>query len=121
MEPPKSGQAKPQLTRAGKERGRSRHMMARMLHGCIEPSLAFPDWTSDFGRQAPLEVEVGPGRGAFALDHAALHPEIDLVAIETRRSDCELIRGRAARRGLRNPPVLPGAAQLLPPPFFPPG
>jgi tRNA (guanine-N7-)-methyltransferase len=89
-----------------------------VLQGCVEPSEGFPDWERDFGRRAPLEVEVGPGRGAFALDHAARHPEVDLVAVETRRSDCELIRARAARRGLRNLAVIQGDAKLLLPRLF---
>ena len=64
-------------------------------HGCAVPGETFPDWSRDFGRVAPLELEIGPGRGGFALDHAAVHREIDLVCIETRRADCELIRSRA--------------------------
>src|SRR3954454_23767275 len=92
-----------------------------MLHGCALPSELFPDWRRDFGRDAPLELEIGPGRGAFALDHAGLHPEVDLVLVETRRSDCELIRARAARRGLGNLIVLQGDAKLLLPRLFPPG
>jgi tRNA (guanine-N7-)-methyltransferase len=92
-----------------------------MLFGCLEPTEAFPDWRRDFGRDAPLELEIGPGRGAFALDHAARHPELDLVVIETRRSDCELIRARAAKRGLGNLMVLQGDAKLLIPRLFPPG
>ena len=87
----------------------------------MEPEEAFPDWERDFGRKAPLELEIGPGRGAFALDHAARHPELDLVVIETRRSDCELIRARASKRGLRNLMVLHGDARLLLPRLFPPG
>jgi tRNA (guanine-N7-)-methyltransferase len=92
-----------------------------MPYGCREPHELYPDWKRDFGREAPLELEIGPGRGGFALDHAARHPEIDLVAIESRRSDCELIRGRATRRGLRNLMVLQGDAKLLAPRLFPPG
>jgi tRNA (guanine-N7-)-methyltransferase len=91
-----------------------------MLSGCIDPHEVFPDWKRDFGRTAPLELEIGPGRGAFALDHAERHPEIDLIVIETRRSDCELIRARAAKRGLRNLMVLHGDARLLVPRLFPP-
>jgi|SRR5436190_4146246 len=89
--------------------------------GCQEPEEVYPDWERDFGRVAPLELEIGPGRGAFALDHAARHPELDLVVIESRRSDCELIRARAAKRGLRNLMVLQGDAKLLVPRLFPPG
>jgi tRNA (guanine-N7-)-methyltransferase len=92
-----------------------------MLCGCAEPSELWPDWRRDFGREAPLELEIGPGRGAFALDHVHKHPEIDLVAIETRRSDCELIRTRARRRELSNLMVLHGDAKLLVPRLFPPG
>jgi len=92
-----------------------------MPYGCREPHELYPDWERDFGRAAPLELEIGPGRGAFALDHAARHPGIDLVAIESRRSDCELIRARAAKRGLRNLVVLQGDARLLIPRLFPPG
>jgi tRNA (guanine-N7-)-methyltransferase len=93
------------------------------LHGCPLPGELFPDWPRDFGRQGPqqLELEIGPGRGAFALDHAARHPEIDLVAIETRRADVEQLRVRAARRGLGNLLVLQGDSRLLLPRCFAPG
>jgi tRNA (guanine-N7-)-methyltransferase len=90
-------------------------------HGCALPQDLFPDWRSDFGRVAPLELEIGPGRGGFALHHAAAHPEIDLVCIETRRADCELIRARMAQRGLTNLLVLQGDAKLLVPRLFPNG
>jgi tRNA (guanine-N7-)-methyltransferase len=92
-----------------------------VAHGCALPLQAFPEWERDFGRAAPRELEIGPGRGSFALDHAAAHPEIDLVAVETRRSDCELIRERARARGLRNLIVLQGDAKLLVPRLFRPG
>ena len=90
-------------------------------HGCAVPGEAFPDWARDFGRPAPLELEIGPGRGGFALDHASAHRELHLVCIETRRSDCELIRARAVQRGLRNLAVLQGDAKMLLPRLFPPG
>src|SRR2546430_14054901 len=89
-------------------------------HGCALPDDGFPDWSREFGRVAALELEIGPGRGGFALDHAAAHPEVDLVCIETRRADCELIRSRAAERGLANLIVLQGDAKLLLPWLFAP-
>jgi tRNA (guanine-N7-)-methyltransferase len=91
-------------------------MNGNMIHGCAEPGAIFPDWGP-----RPLEVEIGPGRGGFALDHAAAHPEIELVLIETRRADCELIRGRAGKRGLGNVQVVQGDARLLLPRLFVPG
>jgi tRNA (guanine-N7-)-methyltransferase len=93
-------------------------------HGCALPSQSRPDWPRDFGRgplQQRLHLEVGPGRGGFALDFSQAHPELDLVAIETRRSDCEEIRRRAQRRGLANLIVLQGDAKLLLPRCFAPG
>jgi tRNA (guanine-N7-)-methyltransferase len=87
-------------------------------HGCALPGDLFPDWRRDFGRAAPLQLEVGPGRGGFALGHAAAHPEVDLVCIETKRSDCELIRARAAQRALSNLMVIQGDAKLLIPRLF---
>jgi tRNA (guanine-N7-)-methyltransferase len=90
-------------------------------HGCALPQESFPDWAGEFGRAAALELEIGPGRGGFALEHAAAHPEIDLVCIETRRSDCERIRARAKRRRLTNLVVLQGDAKLLIPRLFQPG
>jgi tRNA (guanine-N7-)-methyltransferase len=84
-----------------------------MISGPLEPGVIWPDWGA-----RPVEVEIGPGRGAFALDHAALHPDRLLVAIETRRSDCELIRSRARKRGLDNLEVLHGDARLLLPRMF---
>jgi tRNA (guanine-N7-)-methyltransferase len=91
--------------------------------GCALPSELYPDWPRDFAREGPqrLELEIGPGRGAFALDHAAAHPELDLVAIETRRSDVEEMRRKAARRALRNLIVFHGDAKVLVPRFFAPG
>ena len=83
-----------------------------------------PDWPLEFarGRSAQLlHLEIGPGRGGFALDFARAHNELDLIAIETRRSDCEEIRAKAKKRGLPNLLVLQGDAKLLAPRCFRPG
>jgi len=99
--------------------------MTEPLHTCAHPDEQFPDWARDFARASAaeqrLELEIGPGRGGFALDHAAAHPELDLVAIETRRSDVEEIREKAHKRGLTNLLVFQGDAKLLVPRFFRPG
>ncbi|MBS2023864.1 MAG: tRNA (guanosine(46)-N7)-methyltransferase TrmB [Deltaproteobacteria bacterium] len=92
-------------------------------HTCAHPDELRPDWPRDFLRTGAqrLELEIGPGRGAFALDHAKAHPELDLVAIETRRSDVEEIRERAHKRGIRNLMVFHGDAKVLVPRWFGPG
>lgn len=89
--------------------------LAPREHSCAPPGELFPDWRRDFGRQGEqrLGLEIGPGHGHFALDHAAAHPELDLVVIETRRADVELIRERAGKRGLPNLIALHGDAKLL--------
>ena len=91
-------------------------------HTCAAPGELFPDWRREFARGPEfaqrLELEIGPGHGAFALDHAAAFPAIDLIAIETRRADVELIRARAGKRGLGNLMVLQGDARLLLPRLF---
>jgi tRNA (guanine-N7-)-methyltransferase len=89
-----------------------------MQFGCPAPGEVFPDWAGVFGNPNPVELEIGPGRGAFALDHAALHPSRNLICIESRRADCELIRARAARRGLGNLHMIHGDAKLLLPRSF---
>jgi tRNA (guanine-N7-)-methyltransferase len=48
----------------------------------------------------PIELEIGPGRGMFALQWAELHPESRLVALEIRRKLAD---------GARRPPRGEGA------------
>jgi tRNA (guanine-N7-)-methyltransferase len=89
---------------------------------CAPPGDCFPDWPRDFGRQGPqrLELEIGSGRGSFALQHALAHPELDLVAVEQRRSDAEWLRLRASKHRVQNLIVLQGDARLLLPRCFAP-
>lgn len=88
-------------------------MLATMLYGCAEPLTDFPQW----GPRA-VEVEIGPGHGGFALDYASKHPGVLLVAVETRKSDCQLIRQRALKRSVENLEVYQGDAKLLLPRMF---
>ena len=55
-----------------------------------------------FGRRAPLEVELGAGRGDFIIDYAAERPERDFLAVELAASVARVLALRAARRGLDN-------------------
>jgi tRNA (guanine-N7-)-methyltransferase len=55
-----------------------------------------------FGRAAPLEVEVGSGKGLF-LETAALEmPQHDFLGIEVSRKYARFTAARLARRGLSN-------------------
>lgn len=40
------------------------------------------DFAAMFGRAAPVEMEIGTGKGAFLLNRARAHPERDFFGIE---------------------------------------
>ncbi len=52
--------------------------------------------------EAPLEIEIGSGRGEFILDWAAQHPDMHFLAFEVKTKLIRRIAGRAQRRGLEN-------------------
>ncbi|MEM1023837.1 MAG: tRNA (guanosine(46)-N7)-methyltransferase TrmB [Myxococcota bacterium] len=55
-----------------------------------------------FGREAPVEVDLGCGGGALITERARRHPGRDFVGLEVRRPLVEQIRVRAQREGLSN-------------------
>ena len=59
-----------------------------------------------FGNRRPVEVEVGPGKGAFLLDRARQRPEINLLGIEWVPAYAHYAADRAHRAGLGNVRVL---------------
>lgn len=93
--------------------------MDEVVSGPVEPHERYPDWAELLGASRPLHVEIGSGRGHFALDFAATQP-VNLVAIEQRRSDCDELRRRRDARGLTNLEVIQGDARLFLPRFFRP-
>jgi len=60
------------------------------------------DPSQAFGRACPLELELGVGKGRFAIAWAAAHPEIGLLGVERARKYLELAALRAARAGVGN-------------------
>ncbi len=68
-----------------------------------EPEDAGPiDLAALFGRRAPVELEIGTGKGRFLMESAAARPERDFLGLEIEREYAILVRERAARRGLAN-------------------
>ena len=65
------------------------------------------DLVSLFGRAAPVELEIGTGKGRFLLESAAAHPERSWLGLEIETEYCVLARLRAARRGLSNVRIEP--------------
>lgn len=60
------------------------------------------DWREVFGRTAPVEVEVGIGKGRFLLAVAAARPEVDHLGIEWANKYLRIAESRARKRGLSN-------------------
>lgn len=61
----------------------------------MDPAAIFP-------RRAPLEIEIGAGRGDFILGYAAAHPERNFVAVELSGTISRLLAVRCGRSGLAN-------------------
>jgi tRNA (guanine-N7-)-methyltransferase len=59
-----------------------------------------------FGRQAPLEVEIGSGRARFLVAAARANPAHDFLGLERALSYYRVCRERVARAGLANARVL---------------
>jgi tRNA (guanine-N7-)-methyltransferase len=66
-----------------------------------------------FGRKAPLEVEVGSGKGLFLTSAAAQTPERDFLGIELALRYARHVAGRLAQRSLPNAIVVHGNAQRV--------
>lgn len=61
-----------------------------------------PDWSRAFGRRLALEVDLGCGRGHYALARARSAPDSGVVAIDTRDKWIREIRQRARLEELAN-------------------
>jgi tRNA (guanine-N7-)-methyltransferase len=72
-----------------------------------------------FGRNAPLEVEVGSGKGLFLRTAAAQRPEVDFLGTEISLKYARFAAAALAKRQLSNAAVVAGDAlrvfdELLP-------
>jgi tRNA (guanine-N7-)-methyltransferase len=61
-----------------------------------------------FGRVAPLEVEVGSGKGLFLRNAAAAKPEVDFLGIEVAKKYAEFAAAGLAKAGLTNAMMVHG-------------
>ena len=71
------------------------------------------DWADVFGRTAPVELEIGCGKGLFLLGAAAADPETDFVGVEVARTYALATAGRLAKRALTNARVISMDARVL--------
>ncbi len=77
------------------------------------------DSTAVFGRNRPLEVEVGSGKGLFLSKAATAEPEVNFLGIEISRRYAAFAAARLAKLSLPNAVVVHGDAvrvfaELLP-------
>jgi tRNA (guanine-N7-)-methyltransferase len=66
------------------------------------------DTTQLFGREAPLEVEVGSGKGLFLASAAAAMPEHNFLGVEVAAKYARFAAARLAKRDLSNAMILHG-------------
>jgi tRNA (guanine-N7-)-methyltransferase len=55
-----------------------------------------------FGRRAPLEIEIGAGKGEFIIEHARDNPDRDFLAIELAATIVKVLAVRCGRMELAN-------------------
>ena len=66
-----------------------------------EPEEKKGNWKAVFGKEQPLHIEVGMGKGRFLMDMAKLHPEINYIGIEMY--DSVLLRAVQKAESLEEP------------------
>jgi tRNA (guanine-N7-)-methyltransferase len=66
-----------------------------------------------FGRPAPLEIEIGAGRGDFILEYASANPEKNFLAVELSGTVGQLLAMRCGRAELPNVRVAKMDARTL--------
>jgi tRNA (guanine-N7-)-methyltransferase len=66
-----------------------------------------------FGREAPLEIEIGSGRARFLVAAARANPAHDFLGLERSLAYYRVCRDRVARSGLSNARVLRADGRLF--------
>jgi len=79
-----------------------------------------PDWPSLFGFLGPLELEIGCGRGGFALAYCQANPHVAYVAFEWRKKFARETSFRAQKAKLLNLKVIELDARHFIPKLFAP-
>ncbi|MBE6775356.1 MAG: tRNA (guanosine(46)-N7)-methyltransferase TrmB [Ruminococcaceae bacterium] len=72
------------------------------------------DYKEIFGNDNPVRMEIGCGRGQFAMEIAKRHPDINFIAVEKVLNVIVLACEKAKREGLTNIKFICGSAEYLP-------
>jgi tRNA (guanine-N7-)-methyltransferase len=67
-----------------------------------DPRLFTIDLPTIFGRRAPVEIEIGAGKGEFIIERAAEFPDRDFIAVELSGTITHVLAVRCGRAGLTN-------------------
>ena len=84
---------------------------------CERPAAPIENSQADFGRDAPLHLEIGCGKGGFACGMAAAHPDVCFYALERVSDVMVLAAEKAMARAAERPGdnlrfILAGAVDL---------
>src|SRR5260370_22100786 len=66
-----------------------------------------------FGRRAPVEIEIGAGKGEFIIERAAEFPDRNFIAVELSATITRVLAVRCGRAGLDNLRVVRMDARTL--------
>ncbi len=72
------------------------------------------DYEEIFGNDNPVRMEIGCGRGQFAMEIAKRHPDVNFIAVEKVLNVIVLACEKAKKEGLTNIKFICGSAEYLP-------
>ena len=72
------------------------------------------DYREIFGNDNPVRMEIGCGRGQFAMEIAKRHPDVNFIAVEKVLNVIVLACEKAKSEGLTNINFICGSAEYLP-------
>jgi tRNA (guanine-N7-)-methyltransferase len=78
-----------------------------------DPKLFTIDLRAIFDRDAPVEIEIGAGKGEFIIERAAEFPDRDFIAVELSGTITHVLAVRCGRTGLKNLRVVRMDARTL--------
>lgn len=104
----------------------ARPELAAWEHHIDQPTEHRGHWAELFEKQQPMWLELGCGKGGFAAELAAAHPEINLVAVDIKsevlvvaKRNIERVYGELGRP-VTNVKILPQQIELIDAAFAPP-
>ena len=91
---------------------KSREIGERVLYSPDNPVFTI-DPPAMFARRAPVEIEIGAGKGEFIIERAAQFPDRDFIAVELSATITRVLAVRCGRAGLDNLRVVRMDARTL--------